>query len=73
MLKTERSTSPGRLCCDELPPFDFPATGAGGGVEGAGSIRISPGEGERKKFSEEMVVVRGQEAMATSFIHFHLL
>jgi hypothetical protein len=26
--------SSGRLCRDELPPFDFPAVAAGGGVEG---------------------------------------
>src|SRR6266702_4233565 len=69
---TERSMSSGVTHCVLRPPFGVPALVRGGGVGGAEGIGASPSPlGEEKNSSrppqerglEEMVVVRGREAM----------
>src|SRR6266702_3826501 len=81
MSNTERSTSSGVACCVLRPPFGVPSQVRGGGVEGAEGIGASPsplGEGKRlsrppqEKGLEEMVVVRGQEAMSSYLLDYRL-
>jgi len=70
---TERLVSSGVTCGVLCPPFGVPTQVRGGGVGGAEGIEASPsplGEGksssrppQEREGLEEVVVVRGQEAM----------
>ncbi len=69
--------SSGVTHCVLHPPFSVPTQVRGGAVGGAEGIGASPvGEGKslsrppQKGGLEEMVVIRGQEAMMTAFIEW---